>query len=173
MSVEYGKHSYGVLTPYVWARKDVVVKTGAYSSFAGNIRIFIDGNHKIDKFSSYPFRRIFPSFPDTSCGKETPTIGNDVWIGNDVVIFSGVHIGDGAVIAGQSVVTKPVPPYAVVAGNPARIVKYRFDEKSIQELITLKWWDLSDDVVASELLPLYDADIATIIEKLKEIRSRM
>jgi acetyltransferase-like isoleucine patch superfamily enzyme len=173
MTLQLGKHSYGNIDVKVWAQPNVVVKTGAYCSFAGNIRMFIDGNHRIDKFSSYPFSRIFPSFPHTLYAKETPIIGNDVWIGNDVVIFSGVHIGDGAVIAGQSVVTKSVPPYAVVAGNPARIVKYRFDEKSIEELLRLKWWDLPDNVIANQLLPVYNSDITTIIEKLKEIRYTM
>lgn len=170
MSLRLGKNSYGTAQILAWKRNEDVVTTGAYCSLAGNVRIFLDGNHRTDTFSSYPFNRLFSNFPCTSYGKETPTIGNDVWIGNDVVIFSGVDIGDGAVVAGQSVVTKSVPPYAVVAGNPARIVKYRFDKESVESLLRLKWWDLPEDVIGRELLPLYDRDISAIVCKLEELR---
>ncbi len=104
-----------------------------------------------------------------SHGKETPTIGNDVWIGSGALILSGASIGDGAVVAAHSVVTKPVPPYAIVAGNPARVVKYRFDEATIQELLALKWWDLPDDVIFQRLVPL-GTNISEVIRVLKEIR---
>lgn len=72
-------------------------------------------------------------------------IGNDVWIGNRVIIKSGITIGTGAVIGTGSVVTKNVPPYAIVAGNPAKIIRYRFDENIILQLLESKWWDLSED----------------------------
>ena len=78
-------------------------------------------------------------------------VGNDVWIADDVIIHSGIIIGDGSIIAGQSVVTKDVPPYAVVAGNPARIVKYRFSPDIIQRFINVKWWDLPESIVISKL----------------------
>ena len=68
-------------------------------------------------------------------------IGNDVWIGYEAVILSGITIGDGAMIGTRAVVTKDVPPYAIVAGNPAKIIKYRFDDKRIKELLEEKWWD--------------------------------
>ena len=68
-------------------------------------------------------------------------IGNDVWIGNDVFIKGGVTIGDGVVIAAHAVVTKDVPPYAIVGGVPAKVIKYRFNEETIKELLELKWWD--------------------------------
>ena len=94
-------------------------------------------------------------------------IGNDVWIGDNVFIKSGVKIGDGAVVGAGAVVTKDVPPYAVVVGVPARVIKYRFDEKTIAELLELKWWDLDAQIVKS--LPF--RDVGLCIEKLKEIRS--
>lgn len=72
-------------------------------------------------------------------------IGNDVWIGSRVTIMQGLNIGTGAVIGAGSIVTKDVPPYAVVAGSPARIIKYRFDENTIQKLLNSKWWELSDE----------------------------
>lgn len=78
-------------------------------------------------------------------------IGNDVWIGTGVQIMSGVKIGDGAVIAANSTVTKDIPPYAVVAGVPSKIIKYRFDERKIEELMAINWWDWGiEDIVKNE-----------------------
>jgi len=72
-------------------------------------------------------------------------IGNDVWIGHSAIILAGVTVGDGAVIGAGSVVTKDVQAYAIVAGNPARIIRYRFDEKTIREFEAIQWWNFSDE----------------------------
>ena len=74
-------------------------------------------------------------------------IGNDVWIGRSAIVLSGVNIGNGAVIGAGSVVTKDVPDYAIVAGNPAKLIRYRFDEHTIQELQSLKWWAWPDEKI--------------------------
>ena len=94
-------------------------------------------------------------------------VGNDVWIGCNVTIMDGIHIGDGAIIGAGSIVTKDVPPYAVAVGSPAKVIKCRFDEDTIEELEKLKWWELDDSVIAT--LP-FD-DISACIEALKKIRS--
>ena len=94
-------------------------------------------------------------------------IGNDVWIGCDVTIMDGVKIGDGAVIGAGSIVTKDVPPYAIVGGAPAKIIRYRFDEQTIKELLELRWWDLDDEIIKT--LP-FD-NVPECIKKLKEIRN--
>lgn len=164
-----GEHSYGDINVIAYTTNSKDVHAGKFCSFAKNIRIFLDGNHPMTTFTTYPFHLIFKDIPLNNYGKENPTIGNDVWIANDVTIFSGVTIGDGAVIAGQSVVTKSVPPYAVVGGNPARILKYRFTEEQIKDLLELKWWDLPLDIIYRELLPIID-DIEKVILKLKEIK---
>ncbi len=166
MTLQLGKHSYGTISIQVWSRPNVVIKTGAYCSFGPNIKMMIDGNHPMDTFSTYPFAKIFSDVPPNNYGKENPTIGNDVWIGSDVVIHSGVHIGDGSVIAAQSVVTRDVPPYAVVAGNPARVVKYRFDEDTIRSLLEVKWWELPDQFIKDSLLPVSN-DIQEIIRRCR------
>ena len=166
-----GLHSYGDPKIRVWSRKDAVVTVGKYCSIADNVRFVIDGNHSLTLFSTFPFleRLGWKEYVPGNYGKENPTIGNDVWIGSDVVIYSGVHIGDGAVVAGQSVVTKSVPPYAVVAGNPAVIKKYRFDQFIIGTLLTNKWWDLSEEVIREKIIP-HAQNIEKVCEVLIGIR---
>ena len=95
-------------------------------------------------------------------------IGNDVWIGDGVFVKNGVTIGDGAVLGARSVVTKDVPPYAIVAGVPAKIIRYRFDEPTRQELLRLKWWELDDDIIRQ--IP-YD-NISATLQFLREVRGK-
>jgi acetyltransferase-like isoleucine patch superfamily enzyme len=78
-------------------------------------------------------------------------IGNDVWIGTSAIILSGVKIGHGAVVAAGSIVTKSVPPYAIVGGNPAKIIKYRLSEEKIEELLEMKWWDWSEEKIKKNI----------------------
>lgn len=96
---------------------------------------------------------------------EPVAIGNDVWIGKQALILRGVQIGNGAVIAAGSVVTKDVPPYAIVGGNPAKIIKYRFEQPVIDRLEAVKWWDYGPDI-------LKDVDITRIESALDEIEKR-
>ncbi len=168
-----GLHSYGEPWVRVWNRKDAVVTIGKYCSMATNISFVIDGNHYANHFSSFPFREMlgWKEYPLSNWGKENPVVGNDVWIGSNVVIYSGVNIGDGAVIAGQSVVTKSVPPYAVVAGNPAVIKKYRFSEQVIEKLLRYRWWDLPEEIIREKLIPHMD-NIEKVCEILEEIKNK-
>jgi acetyltransferase-like isoleucine patch superfamily enzyme len=170
MSIVLGKHSYkGDVLVQTWSQQNVRVFTGAYCSLGTNIRFIIDGNHYMNTMSTFPFHVLYPEIQPNNYGKSVPTVGNDVWIGTDAVIYSGVDIGDGVVIAGQSVVTKTVPPYAVVAGNPARIVKYRFDEHTIRELLEVKWWELPDDFIRNQLLPV-QSNICEVIRRCRQFR---
>lgn len=130
------------------------VKVGKYSSI-GKCYFMVDGNHNPTYASTYPFAELCISddAPQNQLDKAVPIVGNDVWIGENAYIYSGVIVGDGAVVAGNSVVTKNVDPYTIVAGNPARVVKHRFDPDLIQRYIDVKWWNLPDDVVAKQLAP--------------------
>lgn len=118
------------------------IKIGNFCSIANNVLI-IDYAHKIRRPSSYYMsQNIFGgSVIDDLESKGDIVIGHDVWIGSSCTILSGVDIGNGSVIAANSLVNKNVPPYAVVAGNPAKIIKYRFSEERISDLQKMEWWN--------------------------------
>lgn len=168
MSYEVGRHTYGApLKIMSWSRSKEVIKVGKFCSFATNIQILTGGEHPTSSVSTYPFHRLGWG-TDAMFSKGVPSIGNDVWICSDVKILSGVTIGDGAVIGASSVVTKDVPPYAVVCGNPAVVKKLRFTPEQIADLLKYPWWDLPDSVLQKEVVPLMKSVDATIA-KLKEI----
>lgn len=104
----------------------------------------LGGEHNADWVTTYPFNALLKSFSEIKGHPKTKgdvIIGNDVWIADGVKILSGVHIGDGCVIGSNAVVTKNMPPYSICGGNPAKIIKYRFDEKTIDKLLKIRWWD--------------------------------
>lgn len=129
-------------------------------------------NHRISSVTTYPFhvfgglwRERTPDHLSQLPFKGDIVIGNDVWIGRESIVMPGVKIGDGSVIGAYSVVTKDVPPYCVVGGNPAKIIKKRFDEELIDLLLELKWWDFESDELVAFLPLLCDPDL----EKVKRI----
>ena len=128
-------------------------------------------NHKSTGFSTYPFF-IFGNGWEKSAPqpgdlpfKGNTEIGNDVWIGYNATIMPGVKIGNGAIIASKSVVTNDVPAYAVVGGNPAKIIKQRFDDKTINALLSIAWWDWSNDKITAHL----DAIIQNNLDLLSKL----
>jgi acetyltransferase-like isoleucine patch superfamily enzyme len=171
MTARYGKHTYGKIVIHAWDEEftSSTVEVGSYTSIGGNCSMILDGNHKYTGFSTFPFKESLGwDAPGSRWGKKVPTIGNDVWIGMNVMILSGVSIGDGAIVAANTVVTKDVPPYAIVAGNPGRIKKYRFSQDIIDELLRYPWWALPDETVRNDILPTMN-NIHDTIAKLKEL----
>jgi len=171
MTTRYGKQTYGQITIHAWDKEftSSTVEVGAYTSIAANCTIILDGNHNYTGFSTFPFKELLGwDAPRNTWGKAIPTIGSDVWIGMNVTILSGVSIGHGAVIAANTVVTKDVPPYAIVAGNPGRIKKYRFSQDLIENLLRYPWWALPDETIRDDILPTIN-NIHDTIAKLKEL----
>lgn len=134
-----------------------VCRIGKFCSIAGDVQIFLGGNHRNDWISTYPFNQLLPNVYGNIKGhpmsKGDVVIGNDVWIGNNVMIMSGVTIGDGASIAAGAVVTKDVPPYAIAAGVPAVVKRYRFPPGVRTILLKMRWWDWPLEKIA-EAVPL-------------------
>jgi acetyltransferase-like isoleucine patch superfamily enzyme len=156
--IHIGAFSYGGCFDYSNIAPGTII--GKFCSFADNIAI-ITRDHLKTAVSTHPF--LFkPNFglvkKDVRDGHHLE-IGNDVWIGYHATILPGVaKIGDGAIIAAGSVVTRDVPPYAVVAGVPAEIIKFRFSNNVIEALIRIKWWDWPEREIFSNYEAFYDAE---------------
>jgi acetyltransferase-like isoleucine patch superfamily enzyme len=150
---------------------------GRYCSIADNAEIMVGGNHNLSFVTTYPFGALPDLWPEargthgfhTSNGDVT--IGNDVWLGSQCLILSGVTIGDGAAIAARSVVTKDVPPYAIVGGNPARMIRRRFDDATIERLLATRWWDLPRERIAALIPLLQGGDVEGFLVAMEKIRA--
>lgn len=125
---------------------------GKFCQLATGVRFIMNGaNHGLQGFTTYPFKILgheFADLPLLSENKGDTIIGNDVWIGNDVTIMPGVKIGNGVIIAAKSVVTRDIPDYMIVGGNPATVIRQRFSDEIIDKLQALQWWDWSIEKIA-------------------------
>lgn len=130
---------------------------GKFCSIATGVSFNLGGseNHRSEWVSAYPFSSIFPddNLNDGYYPKGNTVVGNDVWIGTEAIIMPGIKIGDGAIIAARAVVTKDVKPYTIVGGVPAKLIRKRFDDKYIEELLKVSWWDFDINTIKT-LLPL-------------------
>lgn len=140
---------------------------GKFCSIACGAKfIFTSANHTLCSLSTYPFPIFFEEWNLDKAevaaawdNKGDTMIGNDVWIGYEAVILSGVHIGDGAIIGTRAVVTKDVPPYTVVAGIPAKEIRKRYDEQTIQKLLQIQWWDWPYDKIQQALPHILNGEV--------------
>lgn len=167
---EIGDYTYGCPSVIVW--DDVTrLHIGKFCSIAAGVTIMLGGNHRTDWVTTYPFNVLSQRFPNAAEIKGHPAtkgdvwIGNDVWIGRGATILSGVRIGDGAVIGLNAVVSKDVEPYSIVVGNPGRVVKKRFDEKTIEALLKIRWWDWDEERINQETAFLCSSNIQEFIDK--------
>ncbi|WP_338762800.1 CatB-related O-acetyltransferase [Massilia sp. METH4] len=142
------------------------LRIGKFCALARGVRFIMNGaNHQMNGISTYPFfifangwESAMPAPGDLPYKGDT-VIGNDVWIGYDALIMPGVRIGDGAIVAARSVVTSDVPPYAIVGGNPARVVRERFDAATVRRLAAIAWWDRPADWVTAHLGLIRGGDV--------------
>lgn len=169
-----GKGSYGDLHVRSWG-EGAGLSIGAYCSIADNVTVFLGGNHRIDWITTYPFNILRPSahhFKGHPATKGDVIIGNDVWIGSGATILSGVTIGDGSVIGAKALVTRSVPPYGIVGGNPAQLIGKRFEEQVIQRLLSIRWWDWDDQTLDLNMPLMLSPDIETFLKQAENIQER-
>ncbi len=142
---------------------------GKFCQIATNVKFVMNGgNHDLGGFSSFPFvifQSCWQQVPFTPNRKKDTVIGNDVWIGYDATIMPGVSIGDGAIIGTRAVVTKDVAPYEIVGGNPAQVIRKRFDDPTIDFLLKLQWWSWPIEIISEHVLHIMNGDKAEL-EKL-------
>lgn len=162
---QIGLGTYGMPVVHDWDEGSTL-RIGSYCSIADNVQIFLGGQHRTDWISSYPFPVYLPeaahieAFGGTRGDVE---IGSDVWLCSNCTILSGVTVGHGAVVASGAVVARDVPAYAVVAGNPARHVRWRFDEEVRTELLKAAWWDWPEEEIRQVVEKLCSDDIAAFL----------
>lgn len=174
LNSQFGDYSYT-------GSNDIIMHSviGKFCSISWGVTIG-PGEHDYSKISSHDFLynnfceiRPIERFPKYNRFEKECKIGNDVWIGANSTILRGVTIGDGAVVGANSLVNKNVPPYAIVAGVPARIIKYRFPVEIISELQELEWWNLPIEIIKTNFDLFEKSDISNAIFKLKEIKSKL
>lgn len=156
---------------YEWTKQELII--GKFCQIAKGVEFMMnDANHQMSSISTYPFFTIkgfdanAPK-PEDMPLKGNTIIGNDVWIGQNVTILPGVKIGDGVIIGANSVVSKDVEPYSIVAGNPIRTIRKRFDDELIDLLLKFKWWYKNVEEI-NELIPLLtNSDLTYVKEEIR------
>lgn len=141
---------------------------GKFCMIASGVSFIMNGaNHITDAISAYPFSIFGSGWEHAMEGREYPVkgdtiIGNDVWIGHNATIMAGVKIGDGAIIATNATVVKNVEPYTIVGGNPAKVIRKRFSNEKIEQLLDLKWWDWNLEKITRNVHALTGNDLDTL-----------
>lgn len=166
---DIGRFSWGHLTVSSRA-PDAQLRVGQFCSFAYGCHVILGGEHRADFVSTYRF----PAYPpfnerfshlraETATTKGSVVIGNDVWMGHQALILSGVELGDGVIVGAGSVVRSSAPPYAIVAGNPARVAGFRFEKDQIAALLEIRWWDWPVERITASMDLLMSDDIDAFI----------
>ena len=156
---------------YEWNGDKLIM--GKFCQIAAGVEFVMNGaNHQMNAVSTFPFYTLEgwdmdPPAPESLPLKGDTVIGNDVWIGQNAVILPGVHIGDGAIIGANSVVGSDIEPYTIVAGNPAKELRKRFDKDLIDLLLQFRWWDRSIDEINSLIPILTGSDLETVRKELE------
>jgi acetyltransferase-like isoleucine patch superfamily enzyme len=144
------------------------VTIGKFCSIAPGVSLVPGGIHPMTGVSTYPFlKRLGYEDVDSSVTRRGPIeVGHDVWIGTRALVLSGATVGNGAIVAAGATVVRDVPPYAIVAGTPARVIRYRLTQNEIDRLQGSRWWDYSDDILERNLDKLVGQDIEAFVKAL-------
>lgn len=153
--VTVGRGTYGKLNVVGFGGSEENVTIGNYCSIAEGVYFLLGGEHACNHISTFPFKNWYCDKSGESISKGEITVDDDVWIGWGATILSGVHIGQGAVVAAGAVVTTDVPPYAIVGGVPAKVIKYRFSDEIIQELLKVDYNKLDESMIREHINELY------------------
>lgn len=146
------------------------ILVGKFCSFGQDVAVFAGGDHPLNAITTHPIGLWFDLSGmeewgvDCTDGNEVTRIENDVWLGHQSLILSGSVIGNGAVVGARAVVKGVVPPYSVVAGNPARVLRYRFSEEGIRQLELLRWWNWPEERIRNAAPLLRGCDISALTE---------
>lgn len=146
------------------------LEIGKFCSIACGAKfLFTSANHALRSLSTYPFPIFFDEWEldakdirSAWDNKGDIILGNDVWVGYEAVILSGVTIGDGAIIGTRAVVTKDVPPYTIVGGVPAKPLRRRFDDKTVERLLALRWWDWEEEKIKHHIAAIQAGDVEAL-----------
>lgn len=153
--IQVGNSTYGALNVLNFDGK-TKLKIGHYCSIGPEVMFIPSADHFLNHISSYPFRTMCIDGTREGVSRGDIVIDDDVWIGYGATVLSGVHIGQGAVVAAGAVVSADVPPYAIVGGVPAKVLKYRFSPEIIKELMQVDYSQLTEDMVRSHASQLYE-----------------
>lgn len=174
--VAIGPYSYGrpkIRFPESGARLVI----GRFCSIADGVEILLGGNHRLDWATTYPFAALPGLWPEAAgldgshVSNGDVVIGHDVWLGSQSLILSGVTIGHGAVVAARAVVTRDVPPYAIVAGNPARPIRQRFPDAVARRLLALAWWDWDHAALRAALDDFRSLPVEAFLDRHEGLRT--
>lgn len=167
--VNVGKYTYGPLNIFYWGAENEKLEIGNFVSIAPEVKFILGGNHEMKTFTTFPFKVIcFKDNKIEALTKGKISIKDDVWIGMNTLIMSGVTIGQGAIIAAGSVISKDVPPYAIVGGNPAKVIKYRFSQDLIEEMVKIDWRKVELKKIKDVKEELYQNLDINVLKKIKK-----
>lgn len=153
-AVSVGDNSYGTINVLNWGRGQHL-SIGNYCSIAQEVMFVLNADHYVNHISTFPFKVKVLGEKWEGTSKGDIIVEDDVWIGYNATIMSGVRIGQGAVIAAGAVVTKDIPPYAIVGGVPAKLIKYRFEPEIVEELLKIDYGRLTDEMIKEHIDELY------------------